>query len=120
VYLDGKGTTRTGSQAVRGAVYADAGGEPGARLATTAQVTIAAGRAAGWVDLALPSAVALRAGNYWLALQTGSTANIVRYAATSRPGALRWHTDSYGDGAADPFGSADVDHKELSIQAIGG
>jgi hypothetical protein len=118
-YLDGRGAT-TGSQAIRGVVYADNAGQPGPRVASTAQVTIPAGRGAAWVDLPFTTAIGLRAGHYWLALQSGATAGVVRYAASSRAGALRWNADAYSDGPATPFGTASSDAKELSIHAIGG
>jgi hypothetical protein len=117
-YVDGKGAS-SGSQTVRGIVYADSGGAPGARLGSTGQITINAGRSPGWVDLYLSSAVRLNAGRHWLGLHTGSSGGVVRYAAGSRTDALRFNSDSYSDGPSSAFGSAKVDAKEMSIHAIG-
>ena len=119
-YLDGKGAG-SGSQVVRGVIYADANGAPAERRATIVALTIPAGRAAGWVDLAIPSLVTVGAnGTYWLGLHSGTTSKVARWAGTAKTGALRFNTDAYADGAAGSFGAASTDDKEMSIQAIGG
>jgi hypothetical protein len=51
---------------VRGVIYADSSGKPGAFMGVTPEATIAANQAAGWIDLTFASAVALPAGSYWL------------------------------------------------------
>jgi hypothetical protein len=51
---------------VRGVIYADSSGKPGAFMSVTPEVTIAANQAAGWTDLTFASPVALPAGSYWL------------------------------------------------------
>jgi hypothetical protein len=61
-YLAGGSSSST----VRGIVYRDSGGQPGAFVAVTQPVTTPAGTAAGWVQLSFASPVALSAGSYWL------------------------------------------------------
>jgi hypothetical protein len=51
---------------LRGVIYADSGGKPGAFAAVTPVLTINANQASGWVDLTFSSAVSLPAGSYWL------------------------------------------------------
>ena len=51
---------------LRGVIYADNGGAPGALIGTSNELSIAAGAAAGWVDLTFPSSLSLPAGSYWL------------------------------------------------------
>jgi RHS repeat-associated protein len=103
-YLDGNGTG-SGSQLVRALIYADSSGAPGARKATSVEVSIAKGRAAGWVDFTISPAVVLPPGDYWLVLHSGGTANITRRFGDTVTGAERNNTDTYTDGAADPFGT---------------
>ena len=55
-----------GASKLRGVIYADNGGAPGALVGTSTELTIAAGAAAGWVDLGFPSSLSLPAGSYWL------------------------------------------------------
>jgi hypothetical protein len=117
-YLDGRAGT-TGSQPVRAVVYADAGGAPGALVARSADVTIAAGRAAGWVSLPLAAPARLAPGTYWLGLQSGGTTAVARYAAAPAAGALRYGADAFADGPAAAFGAASTDAKALSMFAVG-
>jgi hypothetical protein len=51
---------------LRGVIYTDSGGKPGAFAAVTPVLTINANQAAGWVDLTFTSPVSLTAGSYWL------------------------------------------------------
>lgn len=115
-YLDGNGTG-SGSQNVRALIYADSSGSPGALKATSAQVTIAKGRAAGWVDFTISPAVILPAGDYWLVLHSGTTANITRRFGDTVTGSERNNTDTYTDGAADPFGTATTGNWSWSTNA---
>jgi RHS repeat-associated protein len=115
-YLDGNGTG-SGSQTVRALIYADSSGSPGALKATSAQVTIAKGRAAGWVDFTISPAITLPSGDYWLVLHSGTTANITRRFGDTLTGAERNNTDTYSDGAADPFGTATTGNWSWSTYA---
>ena len=51
---------------LRAVIYRDAKGRPGALVAVTRELAVAAGRPARWVNLTLPVAVILPAGSYWL------------------------------------------------------
>ena len=103
---------------MRGLVYDDNDGRgPGALLRRSEQVTIRAGRAAGWLDLKLTSPVGV-AYEYWFGLQSGP--NVVARFAHTAPGALAFNGDAFSDGATDPFGTHNTDGKRMSIHAIGG
>ena len=54
------------SSKIRGVIYADNGGAPGAFVAVTPELTIPAEQAAAWVDLIFNSPVSLPAGSFWL------------------------------------------------------
>jgi hypothetical protein len=101
-------------------VYADAAGAPGALIGRTNEVTIAAGRAPGWVTLGFASPVRLAAGSYWLGTHAGGTATVARYAYTAVADAFRRNGDAYGDGSSSPFGTPVADARQLSMEAVGG
>src|SRR4051794_27634736 len=113
------GTGSSGSQALRGVVYADASGEPGAVKASSQEVQIAYNAPRSWVDLALSAPLALPAGDYWLGFQTGpATGNALIYftydAVTAR---ARTNPDDYSNGPSASFGSGTVRDRELSVNA---
>jgi hypothetical protein len=86
-YLDGLGGA-SGSQQIRMALYEDDlyHGEPAYKIAESEVVTIAAGTPPGWVRFPISTPVNFgAAAGYWITLQSGSTAGVVR---------------DYGDGAA--------------------
>ncbi len=113
-----KGNGGAGSQQFRTMVYADAGGSPGALLATSATVTVAASDPAGNVDFAISPGVSLAAGDYWLAQQSGATsAKACLSQATGAAGTNVFNTDSFGNGPDDPFGSVSTSTAEYTISA---
>jgi hypothetical protein len=86
-YLDGLGGA-SGSQQVRMALYQDDlyHGDPGYKLVESDIVTIAAGRPPGWVRFPISTPAEIyQAPSYWIAIQSGNTAGVVR---------------NYGDGPA--------------------
>jgi hypothetical protein len=101
-YLDGNGGG-TGSQKARLALYRDSSGTPGALVAESSEMTINAGRPAGWVTAGVP-ALMLDPGNYWIVVHSGSTAGIIRDFGD---GANSWYgnADAYSDGASSSFGT---------------
>ena len=103
-YVSG-GNVGGGPQHVRAVVYADNGGVPGARLAVSNEVNVAQNQAAGWVDFPLPASVSISAGPIWMGY-IGSSPNIgiPKYDGTGV--AVRYNTDTYSDGASDPFGTS--------------
>jgi hypothetical protein len=119
-YVDG-GAATTGSQPLRGIIYSDGSGAPDKPLATSAAVTVSAGRAPGQITLSFSSPVRLASGNYWLGLHSGGTTRVARYAATTVSAALRFNNgaDSFSDGSSNPFGATSADNKQMSIAAIG-
>lgn len=118
--LDGKGGG-TGTQTVKGVVYKDAGGSPGALVATTAQVSVSAGSAAKNVSLPLSVPVTLPAGTYWVGLHSGATASVARYLSSDSSAALRTNLDTYSGGASATFGTSTSNgDKSMVIYLTGG
>jgi virginiamycin B lyase len=117
-YLDGNGGA-TGSQVLRGVLYR--GAAPGALVAQTEDVTIAAGEAGRWVELPFSSPVRLGVHYYWLGLHSGGTQGVARYAWDPGGAAVRrFNTDLFSDGPSDPFGPSVADNQRLSIHGVGG
>jgi hypothetical protein len=114
-YLDGQGGG-TGSQAVKVVLYRDNAGLPGAKVAESSQVNVSAGTAAAWINFPA-TATRLDPGTYWVALFTGTTATIARNFGD---GANNWYgnTDTYSDGAANPFGAGNTGTGTMSLQVI--
>ena len=81
-YLQGGGS----ATAMRAVIYADSGNQPGAFVAVSQQVTIAAGQAAGWVDFSISGSPALPAGQYWLGLWASNTSALGYYDSVSSGG----------------------------------
>ena len=93
-YLDGKGGA-TGSQAIRMALYAAPNEDTvpwPTLIADSSTVNIAAGTAPGWVRFAMPTTLVFT-GDFLIMIHTGDGAAVAR---------------SYGDGAANWTGRADV------------
>lgn len=82
------------SQTFQPLVYSvSAAGQPNALLVTGPETTVAAGRAAGWVEATLP-AVYLPPARYMLALLSGPGVAATLYA-TNRPAASYWNGNAY-------------------------
>lgn len=115
-YVSGGGAT--GSQVAKAVVYTDSSG-PNTLVATSAEVTITSGQAAGWVTFALASPVTLTAASYWLGLITGATgANIYLFGNTGTV-APKYVSDTYSDGPATTWsgGTNEVDPANLCVYA---
>jgi hypothetical protein len=116
-YLDGHGG-RSGRQAIRGVIYADAGGVPGARVATTRQITVSAGADLSRVELPFALPVPLSPGAYWIGLHSGPTSNVARYLSESF-GDSRYNADAYTDDASKSFGAAKAAGSEVMLYLEG-
>jgi hypothetical protein len=99
---------------VRGLIYAASGTEPAALVAVTNEkIGIPSNNI--WVDLPLAAPVSLSAGNYFLCLH-GNTA-LEGLGSNSGVGVNRFNTDTYADGATNPFGAATSSSYERAIYA---
>ena len=115
-YVSGAGGSFT--EAVRGVVYDDANGAPGALRGSTATIWLFANAKPGWVDLAFSSPLLLPAGQYWLGLQFGGWTQLVRVSYTSgADGDGRYNADAWQDGASKAFGAGANDHERWSVYA---
>jgi PKD repeat protein len=117
-YLSGLGAT-SGSQKIRGMIYADSGGVPGALLGVSNEVTITAGRAWGWVDFTFPTPVAVSAGQIWMGYIGSGVSDLTQMRYLNQAGAVRWNVDAggYADGPSNPFGTGTSSNKHYSLYA---
>ena len=103
VLLDGGAGAQAGTQAVRLALYADAGGQPGQLLSVGREVKVAAGSLPAWYTSELPAPPLLHAGTYWIALWTGETALVARNNGRwGAAGSYRAMTAAYSPSAMPP------------------
>jgi PKD repeat protein len=115
-YVSGGGAA-SGTQKVRAVIYADSGGNPGALLGTSNEVTITAGQAWGWVNFSFPAAVAVPAGTVWMGYIAGSANNLTLLRYSSVANDLKYGADAYADGPSDPFGSPSTAGYHYSLYA---
>ena len=106
-----------GVSKLRGVIYADNGGTPGALIGTSNELSIAAGAAAGWADLTFPSSLSLSAGSYWLGYWYAD--GVSRHYYVSAAGAERYAPAAYSSTNPAPasFGTASTSTSNYSIYA---
>jgi hypothetical protein len=115
VYLAPTGTA--GQQVLKGVVYADSGGAPGALLGASEQLTFASTNAAGWYQLAFSSPLKLAAGNYWMGVTTGPTAHVAGFRYDTVAASRDWNANTYASGPSNPFGVVTTDGEQASLYA---
>jgi LmbE family N-acetylglucosaminyl deacetylase len=103
---------------LRVVIYASSGGQPAGLVAVSPEVTVAAGRAAGWLDVALSAPASLPAGSYWLGYWYGDGNS--RHVYTAVAGAERYRVASYSSTGAAPasFGSAATSTSSYALYAL--
>ena len=109
----------SGSQPVRAVIYADAGGDPGALLGVSNEVSIQAGQAWGWVDFTFPSAVSVAAGTVWMGYIAGSKSDLTQLRYDSSSNELHYNSNSggYAAGPSNPFGKVVLSNMHYSLYA---
>jgi len=110
-YLIASHSAANSTVKLKGVIYADNAGEPGALIATTVERV---GVDVAWNVLTFASAVALSPGFYWLGViaNTNLTAN-----GMGTTGINRTNADTYSDGPANPFGTPTTATAERPIYA---
>jgi hypothetical protein len=115
-HLDGDGGA-SGQQTLKLVLYRDNNGAPGAKVAESNPRTFSAGATKAWYSFSLNAAntVLLQPGDYWIALFTSGTEQVLRNYGD---GAANWfgNDDIYADGAADPFGAGNTGSVTLSVR----
>jgi hypothetical protein len=111
-YLDGNGGG-TGLQYVELALYTDANGVPGTKVADTYNWALQNGAPAQWICRSALHITPLPAGQYWIAIQSSAPGGVIR---DFYDGAADWYgnADAFEDGPANAFGSGSAGSGTLS------
>jgi PKD repeat protein len=119
-YLSGLGSASS-SEKIKAVIYADSGGNPGARLGVSDALNIKAGRPWGWVDFTFSTPVAVPAGPVWIGyFAGGNRSGLIQMRYDQVVGDLRHNQDSYSNNASNPFGTATTGNFHYSIYATYG
>jgi hypothetical protein len=110
-------TSSKGQQLIKGVIYADSKGTPGALMGVTEQLTFKSTNSAGWYHLAFSPPVKLSAGTYWIGLITGATSKVASERYDAVKNAEDYNANSYTTGPSNPFGSFKTTNEEMSIYA---
>ncbi len=110
-------TATSGQEVLKGIVYADSVGVPGALLGVTEQLTFKSTNTAGWYGLVFSSAVKLAAGNYWIGVMTGPTASVAGFRFDSVSGSRDYNPNPFVSGPTNPFGAVATDSEQTSLYA---
>jgi glucose/arabinose dehydrogenase len=121
-YISGLGAS-TGTQKLKAVIYANVpnaqGGNPGALLGVSNEVTVTAGQPWGWVDFTFPSPVSVSAGTIWMGYIGSTTNNLtkLRYASQNRGTAWNINSGGYAAGPSNPFGTPSFASIRYSLYA---
>lgn len=105
----------TGQQVLRGIVYADSNGEPGALVGATNELTFHSTQSPGWYDLAFPTLLRLPAGNYWIGVIMGPGDRVAGVTYDTVAGSRAYNANAYSSGPSDPFGPIGVGNEQISF-----
>jgi thermitase len=110
-------TATSGQEVLKGIVYADNAGAPGALLGVTEQLAFKSTNTAGWYSLVFSSAVKLTASNYWIGVMTGPTASVAGFRFDSVSGSRAYNANPFTSGPTNPFGAVTTDSEQTSLYA---
>jgi subtilisin family serine protease len=111
-------TSSSGTQPIKGVIYADSSGAPGSLVAVTNPLTFASTNTAGWYDLTFPTPVALAPGNYWIGVITGTSSGVAGYRYDSVANSRDYNANTYTAGPSNPFGPVTtIDSQQMSLYA---
>jgi hypothetical protein len=110
-------TSTSGQADVKGLIYADSNGSPGALVATSNQLVFSSTQTKGWYDLPFSSPVGLPAGRYWIGVITGGTGGVAGFRYTSVSASRDYNVNSYSSGPTSTFGSFTTDSEQMSLYA---
>jgi hypothetical protein len=116
VYLAPNGVP--GDQRLRGVVYADDGGVPGALLGVTDELDFMSSSTAGWYALPFARPLTLASGDYWLGLISGPQVDVAAFAYDPVSGSRAANANAYAAGPTDPFGPIVTDNAQMSLYLV--
>lgn len=113
-----------GEQALRGVVYADSNGVPGALLGVTDELTYRSSDGPGWYYLYFPrrptqsnpsGLLPLRSGKYWIGVIAGDESGVAGVTYDPVPRVDAENTNPYLAGPSNPFGPIVAGDERLSL-----
>jgi hypothetical protein len=105
-------------QALKAVIYTDAGGTPGALLATGLEATYKGNvNGSGWFELPFAAPVHVTAATYWIGFVTGPTSGGMGYAYEELAGSRAYNQNPFAAGPTEAFGAAKRDSENASIYA---
>jgi hypothetical protein len=110
-------TSFKGQEPIKGVIYADSSGKPGALVAVSEQGTFKSTLPANWYPLLFGSTVKLAAGTYWIGLITGNTGKVAGERWDTVKNAEDYNSNTYTSGPSNPFGSFKTTNEEMSLYA---
>jgi hypothetical protein len=108
---------RHATQVLRGVIYGDSGGRPGALLGSSNALRFSSTDSSGWYALAFPAPLHLSAGNYWIGILAGGQSAVAAYRYDRGSGVSAEGTNAYARGPANPFGPLSTDARRISLYA---
>ena len=110
-------TSFKGQELIKGVIYADSSGKPGALVGVSEQITFKSTEAAGWRPLKFASPVKVAAGTYWIGIITGNTGKVAGERYDSVKNAEDYNSNTYTSGPSNPFGSFKTTNEQMSLYA---
>jgi len=115
IYLQPSGTV--GHQALKGVLYGESGGKPGALLGVSGERVYQTSEPGGWYDLTFPTPLNLAAGKYWIGVITGKSSDVVGYRFETVEGSRESNENLYTLPPSNPFGTPTADSERMSLYA---
>jgi hypothetical protein len=107
-------TGTPGTQLIRGVVYADSGGVPGALLGSTDELAFHSTDSAGLYYLSFPTSLSLAPGDYWIGEIAGPQYGVAAVPYDTVSGSGDFNTNAYSAGPTNPFGPFSLDNAQVS------
>ena len=108
-------TGNAGTELIRGVVYADSHGAPGALLGATNIFPYTRADGPGMATLTFSPNLRLPPGGYWIGLITGGQTDVALIPYDPEPGVLDSNENPFTSGPADPFGPISAGDELMSL-----
>jgi hypothetical protein len=108
-------TATAGEQQLTGVLYAGAGGNPGALIATTNTLTFRSSEPSDAYVMNFPQPVTLTPGEYWIGVLTGGQSDVAGFRYQLAPGSEDSGANPFAAGASKAFGQFAVGNERLIL-----
>jgi hypothetical protein len=108
----------TGQQLIKGVIYADASGKPGALLGVSEQLTFKSTEAAGWYPLKFAVPVRPAGSSWWFGVITGASGKVASEHYDSFANGEDYNNNLYTSGPSKTFGPVKTTNEAASLYAV--